>query len=112
MFGAAQFSILFCFVYLAEALAGGELLPFPPPFWLNAERHDEPHRLFFCPSASIELVRTAALRYSPVATRKMLRRASAAVVGRARVAVRAVHTETKLKEMGIELPTPKAPLGT
>ena len=42
----------------------------------------------------------------------MLRRASAAVVGRARVAVRAVHTETKLKEMGIELPTPKAPLGT
>lgn len=41
----------------------------------------------------------------------MLRRASASVVGRARVAARGVHTEAKLKEMGIELPTPKAPLG-
>lgn len=41
----------------------------------------------------------------------MLRRASTAVVGRVRVAARGVHTEAKLKEMGIELPTPKAPLG-
>eukprot|EP00904_Undaria_pinnatifida_P006158 jgi/Undpi1/2672/HiC_scaffold_13.g06050.m1 len=41
----------------------------------------------------------------------MLRRASAAVVGRVRVAACGVHTEAKLKEMGIELPTPKAPLG-
>lgn len=41
----------------------------------------------------------------------MLRRVPASVVSRARVAARGVHTEAKLKEMGIELPTPKAPLG-
>lgn len=38
----------------------------------------------------------------------MFRRASA-IVGRA--ATRGVHTEAKLKQMGIELPTPKPPLG-
>lgn len=40
----------------------------------------------------------------------MLRRASS-LVGRAAVRGRRVHTEAKLREMGIELPVPKAPLG-
>lgn len=40
----------------------------------------------------------------------MLRRVSS-LVGRAAVRPRSVHTEAKLKELGIELPTPKAPLG-
>lgn len=38
----------------------------------------------------------------------MFRRASTLV---GRVAVRGVHTEAKLQQMGIELPTPKTPLG-
>lgn len=40
----------------------------------------------------------------------MFRRASA-LVGRAAVRARSVHTEAKLQEMGIELPVPKPPLG-
>ncbi|CAM9681370.1 unnamed protein product [Pylaiella littoralis] len=40
----------------------------------------------------------------------MFRRASA-LVGRVVVRARGVHTEAKLKEMGIELPSPKPPLG-
>lgn len=46
------------------------------------------------------------IQHTPI----MLRRASS-VVGRAAVRARGVHTEAKLKEMGIELPTPKPPLG-
>ncbi|CAM9093620.1 unnamed protein product, partial [Scytosiphon promiscuus] len=40
----------------------------------------------------------------------MMRRASS-LLSRAAVRTRGVHTEAKLKEMGIELPTPKPPLG-
>lgn len=41
----------------------------------------------------------------------MLLRRVSSLVGRAAVRPRSIHTEARLKELGIELPTPKAPLG-